>query len=338
MDTLPDFLARIRSDHLKSEWLISHHLEAAILRLDLMDSGVSGNKWFKLRENLRMARSSGKTALLTFGGPYSNHLVACAAACRYSGIDSIGLVRGAYPADTPSLRQAAALGMVLYRLDKDSYARKTDPDFLLEWQRRYPKAWILPEGGANSYGVEGCRSILDWAAPEQYTHICCSMGTGTTMAGLLNHHSEAIRIGFPALSKGTYLLQEILPYVKRPENLAQLVLMDGYHFGGFARKNPVLIEFMNFFYRNYGIGLDFVYTGKMVYGVFDLIEHGYFPEGSRILMLHTGGMQGNQSLAEGTLCFGPYPEESPGNGSQELPRSTKSSKFAPLLCLPCQNR
>lgn len=305
MNTVPDFLTRIRLDHLNSEWLTSHNAEAAILRLDLTDTGVSGNKWFKLRENLRMARKTGKTAILTFGGPYSNHLVACAAACRHGGIDCIGLVRGSFPADTPSLRQAAALGMILHRLDKDSYARKTDPEFLLEWQQRYPKAWVLPEGGANSYGVEGCGSILDLAASEHFTHICCSMGTGTTMAGLLNHPSEGIRIGFPALRHGSHLLQEIQPYVKHAKNWSQLVLMEGYHFGGFARKTPELVGFMNFFYRHYGIGLDFVYTGKMVYGVFDLIERGYFPEASRILMIHTGGMQGNLSLPEGTLCYGP---------------------------------
>ena len=309
METLPDFITRIRTDQLNSEWLTSRHVEAAILRLDLMDYGLSGNKWFKLRENLRMARSSGKSAILTFGGPYSNHLLACAAACRHFGFDSIGLVRGRYPADTPSLEQAACLGMVLHRLDKASYARKAEAEFLQQWQQRYPEAWMVPEGGANSYGVEGCRSILDWAAPQQYTHICCSLGTGTTMAGLLNHPCRAIRIGFPAMRRGNYLLQELQPYLQHPENLSKLVLMEEYHFGGFARKTPELTAFMNCFFHSYGIGLDFVYTGKMAYGVFDMIERGFFPKGSRILMIHTGGMQGNRSLRQGTLCYGADPAD-----------------------------
>ena len=303
MDRPSEWLSRIRLDALNSEWLSSHHVEAAILRLDLMDPDISGNKWFKLQHNIRAAEHAHKKALLTFGGPYSNHLVAVAAAAHQMGWGSIGLVRGTYPQMTPGLEKAASLGMIVHRLDKGTYTRKQEPAFLEAWQTRYPEAFIVPEGGSNLLGAEGCTCILDLVEADSFSHICCSMGTGTTMAGLLNHPTKALRVGFPAIKGGGYLTDAIRPYLKHINALESLVLMEDYHFGGFARYTDELLTFMNDFYHTYGIGLDRVYTGKLAFGVFDLISQGYFPKGSRILLIHTGGLQGNRSLPHGVLHF-----------------------------------
>lgn len=279
-------------------------VEAEVLRLDLVHPGVSGNKWFKLKDYMAEAQQQGKTMLLTFGGAFSNHIAATAAACREEGIRCIGVIRGERaPTLSHTLQHALELGMDLYFTSREAYKQKQIPQEV--WQH-YPKAdvYIINEGGYGVKGRTGAQSILDYCSRERYTHIVAACGTGTTLAGLAAAATAAQSvIGIPVLKNYTAMEAEINALL--PAELhSRFTLVHDYHFGGYAKYTPALIAFMNGWYRQTGIPSDFVYTGKLFYAVDDLIRQGYFPPGSRILIVHSGGLQGNDSLPKGTLIFG----------------------------------
>lgn len=271
-----------------------------MLRLDLLHPEVPGNKWFKLKYNLRAAREAGKQNILTFGGAYSNHIAATAAACRQEGLQSIGIIRGeAAPQLSHTLQQARQYGMELHFITREDYRQKA----LINWEERYPGSFIIPEGGHNAAGVRGCEEILPLAPYETFTHIACAVGTGTTLAGLINSalpHQQVL--GMVALKGATGLQQEVEALLKKPVQPRWQLLHD-FHEGGYARVTPVLIDFINTFYRQTQVPLDIVYTGKMARGLQQLAEQAYFPTGSRLLLIHTGGLQGNLSLPPGVLYF-----------------------------------
>ncbi|MCF6407979.1 pyridoxal-phosphate dependent enzyme [Chitinophaga filiformis] len=270
-------------------WL-PDNIKASVLRLDLLHPDVSGNKWFKLRYNLEAAFAQGKTRILTFGGAYSNHIAATAAACRLAGIACTGVIRGERPSVlSHTLQEASLKGMELHFISREAYRLKNETD----WNALYPDAYIVPEGGNNALGAKGCEEILSLVNDTSFTHIACAVGTGTTLAGLINSaalHQE-IR-GYVVLKGAAYLEEEILSLLA-PSPLPHWQLLHEHHGGGYAKVSPTLREFIRLFYEETHIPLDIVYTGKLLMGFRQDVMDGRYPAGSDVLLIHTGGLQGN---------------------------------------------
>lgn len=273
-----------------------------VARLDKLHPVISGNKIFKLIRFLEKAVQSGTSRIITYGGPYSNHLVATAYACRLAGLQSTGFVRGEEPAIfSETLKECRSYGMELRFINREQYRRESglNPEITPE-----PGAdeIIIPEGGFHPLGAEGAALIMSYLAEIKPTHIMLATGTATTLAGILQQVQEDIKvIAIP-------VLKNMLDIPARLEQLGtpagrMPVIADKYHFGGYARYTSSLLAFMNQLYSESGIPTDFVYTGKMMFATYDLISQGYFPENSHILSLHTGGLQGNRSLPPGSLIF-----------------------------------
>ena len=264
-----------------------------IKREDLLHPHISGNKFRKLKYNLAEAKKYNK--ILTYGGAFSNHIVAVAAAGKEYGFQTIGIIRGeelvSQIADNPSLQFAQECGMQLEFISREQYRHKNEIAALEYWQKKYGEVYVLPEGGTNQLAVKGCEEIIT-SADEVYDFICCAVGTGGTISGIINSampHQKII--GFPAL-KGDFLQEDIRNFTH--ENNWEL--QTDYHFGGYAKTTSKLIQFLNDFHAQHQIPLDPIYTGKMVYGVMDLIQKNYFKKGSKILLIHTGGLQGIRGI------------------------------------------
>ena len=264
-------------------------------REDLLHPEISGNKYRKLKYNLLEARKQKKEQILTFGGAFSNHIAATAAAGREFGFKSIGVIRGEELGqdlqktlqENTTLSFAASCGMEFDFVSREAYRQKNSEGFLENLRNKYGDFYLIPEGGTNALAIKGCEEILS-EEDGGFDVICCAVGTGGTISGLINSSEEHQKVlGFPAL-KGDFLHEEILNYTSKFN--WELIL--DYHFGGYAKVNHELIEFLNTFKRDYGIQLDPVYTGKMMYGIFDLLRNGYFLKNTRILAVHTGGLQG----------------------------------------------
>ncbi|MEO6455246.1 MAG: pyridoxal-phosphate dependent enzyme [Ginsengibacter sp.] len=277
------------------------NITLSLLRLDEIHPIISGNKIFKLHYFLQKAIEF-KLKIITFGGAYSNHLVATAAACKHSGLECIGIVRGEKPLDLSStLLYCSQHGMHIEFMSRNAYKQKEKTGFLESLRVKFGEHILIPEGGFSNEGVQGAAEIYKHI-PKEFTHICCSAGTGTTIAGLIQQASPSQQIvGFSAL-KGINFNERLTCLLNKPlpKNYSMIT---NYHFGGYAKKTNSLISFMNTFYENHLIPLDFVYTGKMMYGVIDMAEQNYFPEKSRIICIHSGGLQGNSSLMPGVLKY-----------------------------------
>jgi 1-aminocyclopropane-1-carboxylate deaminase len=266
----------------------------SMLRLDVLHPVISGNKWYKLKYNVQQAQKNGYDTILTFGGGYSNHLVATAAAAHMAGLKSVGFVRGVYVVPTPTLQTCAEYGMQLIPILQEEYKLKSDAAWLQELQHKYPKAHIVPEGGANEWGRAGVAEIADYI-DHTYSHVCVSAGTGTTYTGLRNALPAAIQVyGYVPMKGGTYLEDEVQQHLLT----ANCQLFADWHFGGFGKVSDELIAFMNAFYKTTAIALDIVYTGKMMYGIQQQLRQGVFPQDANILCIHTGGLQGNASVKD----------------------------------------
>ena len=266
-------------------------IQLYLKREDLIHPYISGNKFRKLRYNIRDAKLIEKQTILTFGGAYSNHIAATAYACKENGLDSIGIIRGEELEDkirgNPTLSFAQSCGMRFLFVTREAYRKKSNPIFLKKLKDQFGDFYLIPEGGTNQLAVKGCEEILN-AEDAIYDYICTCVGTGGTIAGIINAAKRHQKIlGFPAL-KGDFLKQDIRKFAKK-ENWD---LLTDYHFGGYGKINTELITFINKFKSDYGIPLDPIYTGKMMVGIFDLIKSGYFPENAKILVIHTGGLQG----------------------------------------------
>ncbi|NNT72001.1 1-aminocyclopropane-1-carboxylate deaminase/D-cysteine desulfhydrase [Flavobacterium sp. IMCC34852] len=262
-----------------------------IKREDLLHPYISGNKYRKLKYNLAQAKKENKNTLLTFGGAFSNHILAVAAAGKENGFRTIGVIRGEELwdkiAENPTLQKAQDFGMVFEFVSRTVYRDKNSADFSKILEEKFGDFYRLPEGGTNDLAIKGCEEILT-KADESFDYICCAIGTGGTISGVINcsKHSQQV-LGFPAL-KGDFLKEDICKFVHNQN----WELVTEYHFGGYAKVTPELVYFINDFYQKYQIPLDPIYTGKMVYGVFDLIKKEWFPRDSKILLIHTGGLQG----------------------------------------------
>ena len=277
-------------------------LELAILRLDQVHSLVSGNKFFKLKYNFEEAKLQGKDTLLTFGGAYSNHIHACAAAAKLEGFKAIGLIRGDFLEESnPTLNFAGTQGMELHFLDRETYRQKSNPEFLQTLEEKYGDFYLIPEGGTNPLAIQGTSEILGLKT-RRFTHICTSIGTGGTFLGLAASLEPRQKLlGFSSL-KGNFIHQEIQEKLLefQVNSKGSLEVFSSYHFGGYAKWTPELIDFIHWFYSEFGIILDPVYTGKMAFGIFDLIQKNQVPPGSKVLLIHTGGLQGNLGFIQRT--------------------------------------
>ncbi|MFT4024237.1 MAG: pyridoxal-phosphate dependent enzyme [Flavihumibacter sp.] len=293
----------VRSDLVRIEpvrFTANQELRVDCLRLDLLDPLISGNKWFKLLPWLQLAREKKAAAIASFGGLWSNHLLAMAAAARHFGIKAFGIIRGEdLPvASTADLRR---LGMELI------FASRSDYQLFQQEPARCPalpdNTFIIPEGGQGLPGVHGAAALLDpLPSPGDYTHIALAVGTGTSLAGILSAVNPRQKlIGISILKGEDSLSAQINEWV--PGKAAQFELSFRFHFGGYARYTPALLAFMNQLYREQQIPLDFVYTAKLFYGIREMIMENYFPPESRLLLVHSGGLPGNRSLPVDSLGY-----------------------------------
>jgi 1-aminocyclopropane-1-carboxylate deaminase len=267
-----------------------------VLRLDKCDPVVSGNKWFKLRFYLEEAIKSNKKTIVTYGGPWSNHLVATAAASKKMGLKSLGYVRGEKPAlFSHTLNSALSLGMELQFLSRDAYATHSRK---VELQTTN---YVIPEGGYGMLGAKGASTITDLFNEEDFTHVLAAVGTGTMLAGIANALKNTTLIGIPVLIGKEALEKEVSSLLT--EVSCPWSMLEGFEWGGYAKHPAQLLEYMNQLYNSTKIPTDIVYTSKLFYAVEQLATNNFFKKGSRLLLIHSGGLQGNESLEKGALCF-----------------------------------
>jgi 1-aminocyclopropane-1-carboxylate deaminase len=282
-----------------------NNLQVDVLRLDLIHPVIAGNKWFKLKYYLERARQEEKSKLVSFGGAYSNHLVALAEASRLYGFSSAAFIRGEKPlALSHTLQQAMESGMELRFLSRADYRGKKNSGLAQRNEDSERDALYIPEGGAGSEGVLGASEILSIVPTGLYNYICCAVGTGTTLAGLINSSGPGQKIIGVSVLNGTRELKPLqMTWLSSPALAEKAHMIHDYHFGGYAKKSKTLFDFMNLLFSESGIPTDFVYTGKLFYSIVRVAAENFFPSGSRILVLHTGGLQGNQSLPRDLLHF-----------------------------------
>ena len=281
----------------------SRNIRIDVLRLDLLHPVISGNKWFKLKYHLQKAKQLQKKGILSFGGAWSNHLVATAASAQLAGLSAIGIVRGEAPPQlSPTLLDAQHYGMHLQFIPRTQYAdERTIVNGMTE---KYPEYLVVPAGGQSDLGVRGAAEILSLVSKNDYTHIAAAAGTGTMLAGLLHtSQPDQVVLGFSSLKISDPDNNTLISFVRQYSDHAGLQMIYQYHFGGYARMNDTLLNFMNDLYEQYQLPTDLVYTGKLFYGISDLVANNFFPMNSRLLVVHSGGLQGNRSVKPGILRF-----------------------------------
>ncbi len=273
----------------------NNNVEVYLQREDLIHPFISGNKYYKLKYNLEKAKKENKETILTFGGAYSNHIYAVSAAAKLFGFKSIGIIRGEeYKPLNPTLQFAVDNGMTLYYLDRKSYRNRTDKNFREDIAKQFGDVYILPEGGTNELALKGTGEILQNIKTD-FDYLCVPVGSGGTLAGLITGLNNGKKvIGFSSLKDGKYLSAMIRELISNSSirKFDNWKINHDYHFGGFAKISRELIEFVNCFKKNNNIQLDLIYNGKMIYGINDMISKKYFPSNSRIVAIHTGGLQG----------------------------------------------
>lgn len=270
-----------------------------IKREDLVDPELGGNKWRKLKYNLEAAQQQNHNTLLTFGGAYSNHIYATAAAGKRLGYQTIGIIRGEkYTELNPTLQFASDCGMRLEYVDRETYRHKTSRQYINKLHEKYGQFYLLPEGGSNVLALKGCAEIIE-EIDIPFNSICVACGTGATLAGLISGLSnDQQAIGFAVLKGAEFLSTDVASLLQKASINTKVSwqVNTTYHFGGYAKTNSTLWDFMANFKKDFGIELDAVYTGKLFYGLFDLVKKGYFETGTRIVAIHTGGLQGNKGF------------------------------------------
>jgi 1-aminocyclopropane-1-carboxylate deaminase len=284
---LPSPLEELRDDRITAAGL-----RLFLKREDLISPDIPGNKWRKLKYNLEAAQKHGDRALLTFGGAYSNHIRATAAAGYYFGFETVGVIRGEEHLPlNPSLEYAVRHGMRLAYLDRATYREKMSPEVIAMLRRRFGEFWLLPEGGSNAGALRGCAEIPGEIA-RGFDLACCPCGTGGTLAGLAHGLGPGQRaLGFSALKGGEFLSREVAALQREAFGAASgnWSIEYGFHFGGFARRSPALGQFVADFKERHALSLDWVYVARMMYGIFALAQQGGFPAGTVIMAVITGG-------------------------------------------------
>lgn len=297
-------------EELRDSALSQYNVRILVKRDDLIHPVISGNKWRKLKYNLMVARRQRCDTILTFGGPFSNHLHAVAAAGRVCGFNTIGVVRGAAMVeDSPTLTDARRYGMRLYFVDRATYRKKDTEPLLAQLRQRFGRFFLLPEGGSNTLALAGCgelaQEIVDQVG-EPPAAVLTACGSGATLAGLAaNLPAQTQAIGVSVL-KGERFMAEAVERLLReaavPAASPWRVLTE-YHHGGYAKVSPELAEFVSRFGNETGIPIEPVYTGKMFYALYDLVRRGHFPSGSTVVAVHTGGLQGLRGMTQKLASF-----------------------------------
>ena len=277
-----------------------NHIQLDVLRLDELHPIVSGNKWFKLKYYLLQAQKQNADTIASFGGPYSNHLVALAYAAKEYNLKSIGYVRSNIDEPiTPTLQEAMQYGMDLKFVGRNNF-QEFKKELIENNQANH--TYFIDEGGYGILGAQGAATILSNEKTNSYNHIICAVGTGTMMAGLIDAakpHQHVI--GIPVLKNEATIRDEIKQLI--PTNKTPFTLLHDFHLGGYAKTNQAQFDFMNLLWATEKIPTDMVYTSKLFMAVKSLIANNYFSPTAQILIIHSGGLQGNRSLPAGTLLF-----------------------------------
>ena len=283
---------KIESQEISLPLLKEKEIRLFVKRLDKVHPFISGNKWFKLKYKLIEAKKLGYKTLLTFGGAYSNHISATAFSAKEKRVKSIGIIRGEEHLPlNPTLHFSRENGMELYYVSRSDYRKKTSPDFLEKLKVQFGSFYFIPEGGTNELAIQGTAEILE--ANDSQDYICCAVGTGGTISGIINSSVAKQKVlGFSAI-KGSEQLEKDISTWTNKENWK---LITDYHFEGYAKISDELIEFITSFNKERNIPLDAIYTGKMLFSILDLVAKDYFQKGSSILAIHTGGLQGNKGM------------------------------------------
>ena len=272
-----------------------------IKREDLTDDFISGNKWYKLKYNLIEAEKLAYKTLLTFGGAYSNHIHATAAAGKKYDFNTIGVIRGEKHLPlNPTLSSAQENGMIIEYIDRKSYRNKYDESLIQTLKEKFGDFYLIPEGGSNHLAIKGCAEIIQ-SIKTDFNFICSACGTGGTLAGLiLGLDSKHFALGFSVLKGGDFLYQNIQGLLShyQKENLSNWQINLDYHLGGYVKINRELVKFCKDFEEQHNIPIEPIYTGKMFYGIYDLIKNNFFSNNSTIVAIHTGGLQGLQGLKQ----------------------------------------
>ena len=272
-----------------------------LLRLDLLHPIVSGNKFYKLQFYIAAAIENGVSKVASFGGPYSNHIVALAYTAKEAGLKSIGYIRtNTDEPMTPSLKEAKAYGMDLVYLGRTDFQSKKAA--ILQSSEMNTDCYLIDEGGYGTIGAKGAATILKTQDTSHYDYIICAVGTGTMLAGII-HAADAHQkiIGIPVLNNEGSIESEINALLE--DKNRPYTLLHQFHQGGYAKTNPTMLDFMNRLWDAEKIPTDIVYTSKLLFGVEQLINENYFDKDASILVIHSGGLQGNRSLPEGALKF-----------------------------------
>lgn len=281
-------------DKVELSLLQEKNIKLSVLRIDKIHPVISGNKWFKLKYHLENYVANKYEGILTFGGAWSNHIIASACTCSMLNIKSTGIIRGEEPKNLSATLQFAHLfGMQLKFISRENYKQKNSL-YLIELKKQFPNFYFIPEGGSGESGEKGAGEILDLVNKENYTHIACAIGTGTMFRGICKSSIPTQKIIGIEILKG-------LESTTNP--ISNAITIGEFHFGGYAKYTSELINFMNYFYEETKIPTDFVYTGKLFYAVMELIKKNKFPQGSKLLVIHSGGLQGNDSLQKDMLRF-----------------------------------
>jgi 1-aminocyclopropane-1-carboxylate deaminase len=300
---------KIHLQKIADPFILSSKVNLFILRLDKTHAYISGNKWYKLKYNLEEAKKQKRDTLLTFGGAYSNHIAATAAAGKEFGFKTIGVIRGDELGATKkeknaTLRSAESCGMKFHFVSREEYRKKDSQKFIDLLTQVYGDFYLLPEGGTNELAVKGCSEITSLITIP-FNYICCPVGTAGTIAGIISSLQENQKaLGFSVLKANGFHEQEIEKWllhfqINSFSNLSagrQLFqIEESYHFGGYAKQTPELLNFISDFEKQHRIRLDPVYTGKMIFGIYDRIGKNIFPKGSTVIAVHTGGLQGRST-------------------------------------------
>ncbi len=271
-----------------------------IQRDDLLHPEVSGNKFRKLKYNIQHAVESGYGTILTFGGAYSNHIAATAAAAKRSNLKSIGIIRGEeHQTLNVTLQTAVNNGMELHYINRSDYKLKAEPNFLDRIKKQFGEVFIIPEGGTNGLAIKGVAEICDdWN--ENFDYVATPFGSGGTAVGIYSVLSDQQHLLMFSALKGEGVGEEFLKVLSENEleDNGNWKMFTDYHFGGYAKVKRELVDFVNGFKKEHHIQLDLIYNGKMLFGLYDLIKKDYFPQETKLLAIHTGGVQGNAGMAE----------------------------------------
>ena len=278
--------------HINDEIFTSLNINLNVLRLDKIHAIVSGNKWFKLKYYMQEAIKNSYTSVATFGGAFSNHIIAVAYACNKLNMRCTGFIRGEEPEQySQTLLDAAALNMELEFISREAYKNKQAA------MDKNPGIYFIPEGGYGETGAKGAAEILD-TVPQlsTYDYIVCAVGTGTMLAGIANAALPHQQCAGISVMKNNFSLNNEVFSLVRKEAHNRIEIIHDYHFGGYAKYSKELLDFMNTQWQSHQLPLDFVYTAKALYAVYDLAVKNFFHQGSKIIFIHSGGLQGNRSL------------------------------------------